>query len=270
MASDPEATGSGKGPDEAAAQPATVGRIHSTDDDRQRFDDLRALGIADDLLIRLTARAGKVLVHARDEARRFNHNYLGTEHLLLGLLRETEGVGALTLNGLGIELDVARDEVERVIGRGDAPSDQQPPTPRTKRVLEIAAAEAKELGHVHVGTEHILLGLVREGQGIAAGILEKLGADLKSVRAQIVALLKKDNVITCRINGRDLEALDMLVEAGIRSTRSDAAAWLIHAGITANRPLFDRVRTTIDDIRRLRREARDLARDLAAAPSEGG
>jgi ATP-dependent Clp protease ATP-binding subunit ClpA len=232
--------------------------------------DLRPLGVPDELLVRMTDRARKVLLHARDEARRFNHNYLGTEHLLLGLLREAEGVGALALNGLGIELDVVREEVERIIGRGpEPPPDQQGPTPRTKRVLELAREEAAELGHAYLGTEHILLGLVREGEGIAAGILEQLGADLKSVRAQVVAFLKKDNVITCRINSRDLEALDMLIEAGIRSTRSDAAAWLIHTGIAANKPLFDRVRATITDIRRLRREAQDLARDLATSPGEG-
>ena len=130
-------------------------------------------------------------------------------------------------------------------------------------MLDLAGAEAKSLGHVQVGTEHLLLGLIREGEGIAAMILEALGVNLRGARAEITRMLKKDNVLTCRVNDQDIGAIDMLVEAGIRQTRSDAAAWLIHAGIAANQPLFQRVGDTVDQIRRLRESAQAAAQELA-------
>ncbi len=129
------------------------------------------------LFDRFNDRAKRVLALAQDEAIRFNHNYIGTEHLLLGLVREGEGVAALVLVSLGVELANARAMVEMIIGRGDAATTPSEITlsPRTKKVIEFAIDEARKLGHSHVGTEHVLLGLVREGQGIASGMLESLG-----------------------------------------------------------------------------------------------
>ncbi len=139
---------------------------------------------------RFTERAQKVIVLSQEEARRLAHNVVGTEHLLLGLIAEGEGVAARALQNLGISIDKVRTEVENVIGKGDeAPSGQIGFTPRAKRVLELAFDEARQLGHTYIGTEHILLGLLREGEGIAAQVLNNLGAELESVRKQVVELL---------------------------------------------------------------------------------
>ena len=140
---------------------------------------------------RFNDRAKRVLALAQDEAIRFNHNYIGTEHLLLGLVREGEGVAARVLDSLGVELSKVRTAVEFIIGRGDsttAPNDITL-SPRTKKVIELAIDEARKLGHSHVGTEHLLLGLVREGEGIASGVLESLGVSLEKVRHQVIATL---------------------------------------------------------------------------------
>jgi len=119
-----------------------------------------------------------------------NHNYLGTEHILLGLIHEGEGVAAKALESLGISLEAVRQQVEEIIGQGEqAPSGHIPFTPRAKKVLELASREALQLGHNYIGTEHILLGLIREGEGVAAQVLVKLGADLNRVRQQVVELL---------------------------------------------------------------------------------
>ena len=122
---------------------------------------------------KFTDRARKVLTLAQDEAQRFNHNYIGTEHLLLGLVREGEGVAARVLENMNVELAKVRTAVEFIIGRGDRPVvGEVGLTPRAKRVIELAIDEARRLGHNYIGTEHLLLGLVREGEGIAAGVLE--------------------------------------------------------------------------------------------------
>jgi ATP-dependent Clp protease ATP-binding subunit ClpC len=139
---------------------------------------------------RFTDRARRVMVLAQEEARMLNHNYIGTEHILLGLIHEGEGVAAKALESLGISLDAVRQQVEEIIGQGQqAPSGHIPFTPRAKKVLELAQREARALGHDYVGTEHILLGLVREGDGVAAQVLVRLGADLNRVRQQVVQLL---------------------------------------------------------------------------------
>jgi ATP-dependent Clp protease ATP-binding subunit ClpA len=140
---------------------------------------------------RFNDRAKRVLALAQDEAIRFNHNYIGVEHLLLGLVREGEGVAARVLNSLGVELSKARTAVEFIIGRGDATTSPSEITlsPRTKRVVELAIDEARKLGHSHVGTEHLLLGIAREGQGVASGVLESLGVGLDKVRHQVIATL---------------------------------------------------------------------------------
>jgi ATP-dependent Clp protease ATP-binding subunit ClpC len=139
---------------------------------------------------RFTDRARRVVVLAQEEARLLNHNYIGTEHILLGLIHEGEGVAAKALEQLGISLEAVRNQVEEIIGHGStAPSGHIPFTPRAKKVLELSLREALQLGHNYIGTEHILLGLIREGEGVAAQVLMKLGADLSRVRQQVIQLL---------------------------------------------------------------------------------
>ncbi|MDQ6783934.1 MAG: ATP-dependent Clp protease ATP-binding subunit [Actinomycetota bacterium] len=139
---------------------------------------------------RFTDRARRVVVLAQEEARLLNHNYIGTEHILLGLIHEGEGVAAQALEQLGISLEAVRTQVEEIIGQGgSSPSGHIPFTPRAKKVLELSLREALQLGHNYIGTEHILLGLIREGEGVAAQVLVKLGADLSRVRQQVIQLL---------------------------------------------------------------------------------
>ena len=139
---------------------------------------------------RFTDRARRVVVLAQEEARMLNHNYIGTEHVLLGLIHEGEGVAAKAMEGMGISLEAVRAQVEEIIGQGQqAPSGHIPFTPRAKKVLELSLREALQLGHNYIGTEHILLGLIREGEGVAAQVLVKLGADLNRVRQQVIQLL---------------------------------------------------------------------------------
>jgi 3-methyladenine DNA glycosylase Mpg len=238
-----------------------------------------------------TERAKRVMVLAQQEAGYLNHNYIGTEHILLGLVAETEGIAAQVLAGRGVDLGKVRESVQFIIGRGDrAVQGSRSLTPRSKRVVELAIDEARRLNHAYVGTEHLLLGLIREGEGIAAGVLISLGVDLDATRDQVIQMVKilgdrraeavgspagrptaapKDSVITCRIESGDLEALDALIEAGIRSTRSDAAAWLIHAGIQANLTLFDKVYATVAEIRRLREQAQSAAQEIEGQ-AQGG
>src|SRR5688572_11946632 len=143
---------------------------------------------------KFTDRARKVLTLAQDEAQRFNHNYIGTEHLLLGLVREGEGVAARVLENMNVELSKVRTAVEFIIGRGDRPVvGEVGLTPRAKRVIELAIDEARRLGHNYIGTEHLLLGLVREGEGIAAGVLESLGVNLDKVRHEVIRVLSQSS-----------------------------------------------------------------------------
>ena len=141
---------------------------------------------------KFTERARKVLHLAQEEAQRLKHNYIGTEHLLLGLIREGDGVAAKVLSNLGVDLDKARISVESVLGRGNrVVIGEIGFTPRAKKVIELAVDEARRLHHHYLGTEHLLLGLVREGQGIGAGVLESLGVSLEKVRAQTMQVLGK-------------------------------------------------------------------------------
>src|SRR5713101_3611151 len=147
--------------------------------DRDRFD-------------KFTERARKVLSLAQEEAQRFQHNYIGTEHLLLGLVREGEGVAAKVLNNLGVDLNKVRSTVEFIIGHGDRIIiGEIGLTPRAKKVIELAVDEARRLDHHYIGTEHLLLGLVREGEGIASGVLESLGVNLERVRTQTIMVLSQ-------------------------------------------------------------------------------
>ena len=147
-------------------------------------------------------------------------------------------------------------------------------------MIELAVEQAKRLGHIHVGTEHLLLGIVVEGEGIAAGVLESLGVSPENVRAQVLQMVAspegragepapaaRNNVLTCRVDDADLAAIDTLLEAGVRTTRSEAASWLIHAGIQANRALFAQVESTVAEIRQLRGRAQSLAQQAMEAPA---
>ena len=235
-------------------------------------------GRGKDRVAQFTARARSVMALAQDEAERFNHNYLGTEHLLLGLMREEEGVAGKVLNGLGVDLDQVRGRVEHLVGHGQGyVSGERRLTPRLKKALELAGDEARSLNHRYIGTEHLLLGLLREAEGVAAGVLNSLGVGYPQAHAAIMALIGgleqaaatdappgKSTVVMCRVDERDLAAIDMLIEAGIRTTRSDAAAWLIHAGIEANVGLFAAVSETVGEIRRLRERAQALAQQVTA------
>ncbi|HEU5199377.1 MAG TPA: Clp protease N-terminal domain-containing protein [Ktedonobacterales bacterium] len=230
---------------------------------------------------KFTEKARKAMERAAEEAKSHNHKFVGTEHLLLGLTDVEDGVAARALNTL-TSLEKVRGAIEHIIGTGDhIIADGPGLTRRAKKVLELAVEEAKSFKHRYIGTEHVLLGLIREGDGIAAQVLASLGVSLQSARACVLVLLSqvardaqpagaRSNVITCRLDDRDLDALDALVEAGIRTTRSDAASWLIRAGIEAHRPLFERVYATVGEIRQLRAEAQKIAQEVTgeAAPDE--
>lgn len=152
---------------------------HTQMNDRDRFD-------------KFTRRARNVLHLVQEEAQRFQHNYIGTEHLLLGLVREREGLAGKALISLGVDLEKVRESVESVIGRGDrVVFGEIGLTPRAKKVIELAVDEAHRLNHQYIGTEHILLGLIREGEGVAAGVLESFGLSLPGVRVKIIQVLSE-------------------------------------------------------------------------------
>jgi ATP-dependent Clp protease ATP-binding subunit ClpC len=153
---------------------------------------------------RFTERAQKVLVLAQDEAKRFHHSFVGTEHILLGLVREGDGIAAKVLLSLGVELDSVRSEIEKLIGKGDQRSVPQGVnyTPRAKKVIELAIEEGQSLGHNYVGTEHLLLGLIREGEGIAAQVLTNLGVDLIRTRKSVLSLLGESDESLPEENGK--------------------------------------------------------------------
>jgi ATP-dependent Clp protease ATP-binding subunit ClpA len=187
---------------------------------------------------RFTDRARRVVVLAQEEARTLNHNYIGTEHILLGLLREDEGVAAQALKALGISLETVRQQVEEIIGQGEqAPSGHIPFTPRAKKVLELSLREALQLGHNYIGTEHILLGLIREGHGVAAQVLVRLGAGLDRVRLQVVELVsaQESESETSRpfLSSRAWERTEVLKTLRVISARLEAIEE--HLGI-AKRP----------------------------------
>jgi ATP-dependent Clp protease ATP-binding subunit ClpC len=214
---------------------------------------------------RFTDRARATVVHAQEEARLLRHNYIGTEHILLGLLREGEGAAARSLQALGVSLDRVRREVEEIIGEGDrAPGGHIPFTPRAKKVLELALREALQLSHNYIGTEHILLGLVREGEGVAAQVLVRLGASLDRVRQQVVQTLRQTptepapDLATARrhtpaaaliiaaaeqLAGGSPVGSHHLLEALIRSEGSAAARVFAALGVEA-----DTLAATIDEV----------------------
>ena len=182
------------------------------------------------MLERFTDGSRRVVVLAQDEARRLNHNYIGTEHILLGLIHEGDGVAARSLESLGVSLDAVRQQVQEIIGRGQqAPSGHIPFTPRAKKVLELSLREALQLGHGYIGTEHILLGLLREGDGAAAQVLVTLGADLNRVLGQVILLPHGYQGQDVESAGSHLRARARAVLPGEAVARFDALEWRLTA-----------------------------------------
>lgn len=232
---------------------------------------------------KFTERTRKVLTFAAEEAATLNHPAIAPEHLLLGLIREGAGVGALALQQLGVDPQTLRQRVVDALNQQIPRTEGQPGkdiglTAPARKVIELAVQEASLLKHHYIGTEHLLLALLREDENQAAKALGALGVTLEAARAQVVQILAsmardaasagpKTNVIACRVESRDLDAIDALIEVGIRTTRSDAASWLISAGIQANHELFERVKASVGEIRRLRAEAQTLARQMSSGDS---
>ena len=214
-------------------------------------------------------RAKKALGLAAEEAHRFNHTYLGVEHLLLGLARESDVVAARVLLNLGVDATRLREAFVSIIGLGGQPVSGEPPvTPRLQQVFDLATQEAK-VRNVNVGAEHLLLVLTAPGPPglVAQRILEIAGVDTAQVRSEITRELTRlsarlggagrarDNVVTCRVDDQVLGALDALVEAGVYTTRSEAAARLILAGIEANQEMLAKVYAAVLEIRKVRHAA---------------
>jgi ATP-dependent Clp protease ATP-binding subunit ClpC len=187
---------------------------------------------------RFTDRARRVVVLAQEEARMLNHNYIGTEHILLGLAHEGEGVAAKALEALDIHLEAVRQQVEQIIGKGQqAPSGHIPFTPRAKKVLELSLRESLQLGHDYIGTEHILLGLIREGDGVAAQVLVRLGADLNRVRAEVIKLVhggrgEAERVVGPRPGPGVRDVFFREVQSALRSIEQRLTAIERHLGMT--------------------------------------
>jgi len=176
---------------------------------------------------KFTERARRVLTLAQEEAQRFNHNYIGTEHLLLGLVREGDGVAAKVLNNLGVELSKVRSAVEFIIGRGEkSVSGEIGLTPRAKKVIELAVEEARRMNHSYIGTEHLLLGLVREGEGIAFGVLESLGVSLERVRTETARILSQSTPQSAAAGGRTSTRTPTVDQLGIDLTAASRAGKL--------------------------------------------
>jgi hypothetical protein len=250
---------------------------------------------------RFTKFGKAAFFQAGEEARRLNRPSVGPEHIFLGVVFHEEGVAGRVLALLGVTIDAARENVEALAGRGDGPVQGEIHfSPEGKRVLALALDEARRLGHNYLGTEHMLLALFQFDDGpdgvpildvmkhfrlradrVRDLIMQELGRRLAtSLSLPGGARLSlpggtRNNVVMCRVNNPDLEAIDTLVEAGVRATRSDAAAWLIHAGIEGNKPLFERLQATVREIRRLREQAQAITQEVAsglspAPPAEGG
>jgi len=201
---------------------ATPGRRGSPDGWAQ---DGRQGNTLEGVFERFTDRARRVVVLAQEEARMLNHNYIGTEHILLGLIREGEGVAARALSSLGISLDGVRQRVEELIGQGKARSARSghiPFTPRAKKVLELSLREALQLGHNYIGTEHILLGLSREGEGVGAQVLVMLGADHDRVRQSVAELPPEETTGGSRPSSGSAPIVDALERIGRLEQKIDA------------------------------------------------
>jgi ATP-dependent Clp protease ATP-binding subunit ClpA len=218
-----------------------------------------------------TENARRALAFAQEEARRFNHNYIGTEHILLGVTRVTRGRAARVLLQLGVDTERVRGAIEFIIGRGETMhTGEIGLTPRAKTVIELAVDEARRMGNQHIGTEHLLLGLLREGEGIAAGVLESLGVHLERLRDIVLARTREargpverlrqaidaSQNVALTLNQTEEDIVDTMVDAGAAQTRDEAVRWLFRAGIDANTALLDSLRETVAEIRRLQDDAR--------------
>lgn len=241
-------------------------------------------------------RFGRVAIaQAQEEARRLNWPSVRPEHIFLGLAGQQQGVAGWVLSQSGVTFDAAREKVELLVGRGDRPVGGAIAfSPEGKKVLELALDEARRLRHNYIGTEHLLLAMFRVSDAPIPDLLRHFRLKVEPVRDLIMQELglprrlsqwvgpgaarggtaalaqpegARNNVVMCRVGDPDLEAIDTLVEAGVRATRSDAAAWLIRAGIEGNRPLFERLQATVLEIRRLREQAQAITREVASGES---
>ncbi len=194
----------------ATSEPMTEPDLEGPDSDSTLAHERGLVQVNDrDRFDKFTERARNVLSLAEQESKRFNHHYIGTEHLLLGLVRQGDGVAAKVLSNLGVELNTVRSAVEYIVGRGDrVVLGDIGLTPRAKKVLELAVDEARRLNHHYIGTEHLLLGLVREGEGIAAGVLESLGVNLEKVRTQTIQVLSQGSQASQTAGDVAREAID--------------------------------------------------------------
>jgi ATP-dependent Clp protease ATP-binding subunit ClpC len=232
---------------------------------------------------RFTDRARRVVVLAQEEARLLNHNYIGTEHILLGLVHDGEGVAAKALEYLNISLGAVRSQVEEIIGRGQSePTGHIPFTPRAKKVLELSLREALQLGHNYIGTEHILLGLVREGEGVAAQVLQKLGADLARVREQVTVVLNARPghplegqpgipLTLEEVRGRLLRARDIEERANaIASEANDPTVEPEHHWVAALRMNLEQMEETVEAYREKLRWAEERLAERRKQREEPG
>lgn len=211
---------------------------------------------------RFTPRAHRVPILAQEEARALRHHYIGTEHILLGLLCVGEGVAAESLKSLGISLEDVRCQVKEIIGQGQqTESGHIPFTPRAKKVLELSLREALQLGHNHIGTEHILLGLIREGEGVAAQVLVKLGAELTRVRQAVMLVLSEESA---KIEGDAWTEFEISLRRFVGSKDSSTTRTLL---LRASQEVTNQLTAARQEVKRLERVQDLLAQQLAACPT---
>jgi ATP-dependent Clp protease ATP-binding subunit ClpA len=233
--------------------------------------------------LKTAPRARKVLNLAQQIVQQHRHAAITPEHILLALVEEEDGIAAQVLVQLGIDLEQLQARINMILD--SMPVEKLPPeivgmSPRAKKVMAIAIRTAGTLRQRGLGAEHLLLGIMYEESSPSAEILQNLGLTMEQVQTHLMAISAlrgaipseggpKNNVVTCRLDDSVLDALDALVEAGIRSSRSDAVAWLLSAGINAHKELFDRVYTTVAEIRQLRSEAQLIAREVVETGRSG-
>jgi ATP-dependent Clp protease ATP-binding subunit ClpC len=214
---------------------------------------------------RFTDRARRVVVLSQEESRQLGHNYIGTEHLLLGLLAERDGVAAKVLESFGVQLEAVRYQVFEIIGRGAGPvAGHIPFTPRAKKVLELSLREALQLGHNYIGTEHILLGLVREGEGVAAQVLAKQGCMLDRVRQEVIRMLTEHPEAAGVRGSGEVEY------AALEELRAQGAAELLSDEYVLPRlsGAVHRIDRAHDELRAIRRELEEIQRWMSRRPGE--
>lgn len=241
------------------------------------------------MLEKFTMRAKRVIILSQEEARLLNRP-IGPEHVLLGIVAEQHGIGGRVLGKLGVTLESARGIVESLAGRMERPPKGRETkfSEEGKKSLELSLAEARRLKHGYIGTEHLLLGLFLLENGPIVDVIRLLQLSRERVLEEITGALAsggdpdawlewapldlvapqlpggaRNNVVMCRVSDRDLEAIDVLVEGGVRATRSEAAAWLIRAGVECNKALFDKLHATVAEIRHLRGQVQEITRRVA-------